>query len=81
MVSFCVHRLCDCLCVRFHHSWWGLDAMTDPTFTTRRELEAWAVAHVRVSIQAFGMTQVMHDIVRVTLAHAHLLTLSKGTPS
>ena len=57
--------------------------MTDPTFTTREALEAWAVgvAQANDGISTLGKIRVLDLIRRVTLAHAHLLTPSKGTPS
>lgn len=48
--------------------------MSDPTFTTRAELVAWARQRLRYPDPEPGAKmRAVADIRRVTLAHAHLL--------
>lgn len=47
--------------------------MSDPTFKTRAELEAWAAGKARVCATKAQMLSVIKTVQRVTLAHKHLL--------
>ena len=51
--------------------------MTDPVFTTRAELEKWAVERAgEILIQPFSpmaLERAVHGLDRVLLAHSHLL--------
>ena len=59
--------------------------MTDPTFTTREALEAWLKEQIgdfnRCLAFGYPHRTVERKIKCVILAHAHLLTPSKGTPA
>lgn len=53
----------------------------DPTFATRRELEAWIRQRCRYPDPALdARLTALADIRRVTLAHAHLLSEDPRNP-
>lgn len=52
--------------------------MTDPTFTTRADLVAWAKQRLR---DPDARVNALEDIKRVTLAHAHLPLMEWDRPT
>ena len=56
--------------------------MTDPTFTTRADLVAWAKQRLRYPDPApDAQLKALEDIKRVTMAHAHLPVMEWDRPT